>query len=246
MRTRCTLKIHGHLNSPAEKKRFNEQLFDQLAPTYDFMNRVLSFCLDQRWKRKLIADLHSMNDPACLDLACGSGDLCFLLARRYPSASITGIDISDNMLKRAQERNVFPSIQFEQRDMCSPELPAETFDLATGGYALRNAPDLETALSNIHRILKPGGVCGFLDFSKPAGRTVQRLELFFLKFWTGLWGLLLHRNPDVYGYIAESLRLYPDRRKLHGLLKKHGFKILSSRLYFFGVIELLMLRKTAV
>jgi demethylmenaquinone methyltransferase / 2-methoxy-6-polyprenyl-1,4-benzoquinol methylase len=100
-------------------------------------------------------------------------------------------------------------------------------------------------IAELSRILKAGGLGVFLDFSKPRSRFLQRLEYGLLKVWTGFWGILFHRNPEVYGYIAESLCLYPDRYVLKEIMRNTGFSILSSRLYFFGIIELLLIRKNS-
>jgi demethylmenaquinone methyltransferase/2-methoxy-6-polyprenyl-1,4-benzoquinol methylase len=116
-------------------------------------------------------------------------------------------------------------------------------DIVTGGYALRNAPDLGTAIDEISRVLKPCGVAAFLDFSKPGGKIPQTMEYWGLKVWTGLWGTLLHRNHEVYSYIAESLKRFPDRPHLRDIFLDKGFSVIDSRLFFGGVTELLMVQK---
>jgi demethylmenaquinone methyltransferase/2-methoxy-6-polyprenyl-1,4-benzoquinol methylase len=116
-------------------------------------------------------------------------------------------------------------------------------DIVTGGYALRNAPDLEATVEEIRRVLKPGGVAAFLDFSKPSAKISQRLEYWILKLWAGFWGILLHRNHEVYGYIAESLQCFPDRVHLRSVFRERGFTVLASRLYFCGITELLVVKR---
>ena len=90
---------------------------------------------------------------------------------------------------------------------------------------------------------KPCGVAAFLDFSKPGGKIPQKMEYLGLKIWTGLWGTLLHRNHEVYGYIAESLQRFPDRPHLRDIFRDKGFSVIDSRLFFGGVTELLMVQK---
>jgi demethylmenaquinone methyltransferase/2-methoxy-6-polyprenyl-1,4-benzoquinol methylase len=116
-------------------------------------------------------------------------------------------------------------------------------DIVTGGYALRNAPDLPKTLAEIHRVLKPGGYASFLDFSKPRNPFFQSLELFLLKMWGSFWGLLMHRSAEVYAYIAASLAHYPDRVALRELLRDFGFHQINGRKFFFGVVEVVMFRK---
>ena len=92
-------------------------------------------------------------------------------------------------------------------------------------------------------MLKPGGVAAFLDFSKSSGSLPQYLEYWILKVWAGFWGIVLHRNQEVYGYIAESLRRFPDRGALRRMFQEKGFTVVTSRLYFFGITELLVVKK---
>jgi demethylmenaquinone methyltransferase/2-methoxy-6-polyprenyl-1,4-benzoquinol methylase len=238
-----TLKIGGNLDSQDKKRSYNEQLFTEIAPRYDFITRALSFWRDAAWKRDLVAALPSHEKPFCLDLACGTGDITLLLAKKYPQGRIVGLDITEPMLLRALARNTSCNVHFLKQDMSSLSFASESADILTGSYALRNAPDLETTVNGIYKVLKPGGTAAFLDFSKPVSRLAQYAEYWLLKIWGGLWGIFLHNNADVYGYIAESLRRFPDRDKLRDILQERGFTIVTSKRYFFGIIEILVLKR---
>ena len=244
MAQRFTLRIGDHLKTPETKRYYNEKVFTEIARKYDFITRALSFWRDSHWKRDLIASLPPAESPLCVDLACGTGDIAFLLAKKYPQGRIVGLDITESMLDLARRRNTFPNVCFASQDMARIEFAAESADIITGGYALRNAPDLEVTVEGIGRVLKPGGVAAFLDFSKPSAKLPQRLEYGILKVWTGFWGMLLHRNPEVYGYIAESLQCFPDRDRLRSIFRDSGFTVIASRRYFFGITELLVVRKS--
>jgi len=167
-----------------------------------------------------------------------------LLADKYPQGRIVGLDITEPMLAVARSRSTHSNVNFINQDMGSLSFSPESADIVSGGYALRNAPDLETTVDEIHRVLKPGGIAAFLDFSKPVGSFPQRLQYWILKVWAGFWGILLHRNHEVYGYIAESLRRFPDRDGLRRLFHDKRFTIIASQLYFLGVTELLVVRKS--
>jgi len=245
MAQRFTLKIGNHLLTAEKKRDYNEKVFSEVAPKYDFITRALSFWQDTSWKRDLIDSLPAHEAPLCVDIACGTGDISFLLAERYPQGRIVGLDIAEPMLDIARDRNTYQNILFVHQDMGHLEFAAESVDIVTGGYALRNAPELKVAIDEIHRILKPDGVAAFLDFSKPDSRFLQQLEYWLLKIWGGFWGILLHGNHEVYGYIAESLRLFPNRLRLREIFWKKGFLVINSQLYFFGIIELLVVRKIA-
>ncbi len=243
MARRFALRIGSHLETPGGKRFYNREVFAEIAPRYGFITRALSFWRDAAWKRDLIAALPDLKAPVSVDLACGTGDITALLARRYPNGLVMGLDITASMLSLARRR-ALASVLFVRQDMSALGVAQASVDIVTGGYALRNAPDLDAALDEIRRVLKPGGWAAFLDFSRPPGRLAQRLQYWILRFWGGFWGLLLHGNWEVYGYIAESLKRHPDRNALRNLFRRKGFEVVSSRLYFFGVTELLVVKLT--
>lgn len=243
--TRFNLKPNEHLGTPESKQGFNRKLFAEVAPKYDFITKALSFGRDAAWKQKLIAGLSENNSPTCVDLACGTGDITRMLAARYPGGKIIGLDLTPAMLELAREQTDGDRIDFIEGSMA--ELPFETnsIDIITGGYALRNAPDLNQTLNEIDRVIRPGGTTAFLDFSKPRNGIGQHLSHFALKFWGGFWGLVLHGNPDVYGYIADSLKLYPDRIELRKRFAERGFTLRNNTLFFGGLLEVVQFTKDA-
>jgi len=237
------LRMHDYIHCPEGKLKYNEQMFAEIARRYDFITRVLSFGRDSPWKDELVGQLPELDAPACLDLACGTGDITFRLAGRYPQGRIVGLDLTEAMLAYARSRNSYPNVEFTVRDMCATGFAANSVDIVTGGYALRNAPELKKALSEVERVLKPGGIAGFLDFSKPPGRAFQKVELAVLKMWGGFWGLVLHRNHELYTYIGESLKQFPDSEQLKECVRQAGFSGLRSRKHFFGVVETIVFEK---
>ena len=241
----CRLNIRQRLLDPRRKRELNEDIFSIVARRYDRITRLLSFHRDQAWKRRLVDGLPALTTPMCLDLACGTGDITLRLASKYPQGQIIGLDLSEPMLELARARGSNTGIQFRRGDMGRTGLASASFDMVTGGYALRNAGDLPETLAEIHRVLKPGGIGCFLDFSKPRGRRLQHAQVFLLRVWGGLWGWLFHGDPGVYTYIAESLANFPDRRQLVDLCRSQGFEIVASKLHFFGIVQRLTIRKPA-
>lgn len=229
------------LDAPDRKRAYNERLFTEVAPRYDIITRLLSFGRDAAWKRAMVQWLPSRAAPVCVDIACGTGDLVGLLLERYPGAKVTGIDLTPAMLERARRR--FPGVAFVQGDMGRLAARDGSVDVMTGGYALRNAPDLEALFREVGRVLKPGGTAAFLDFSRPDGRRAAALEHALLKLWGGFWGLLLHSDPHVYGYIADSLAKFPARSELHRQLAADGLRLQRAATRFFGIIEILLAEK---
>lgn len=245
MNSHGNLDLRENMADPVRKRRLNERIFTIVAPRYDRINKVLSFGRDPAWKRLMVSALPAADAPVCVDLACGTGDVLFLLAGRFPAGRVVGIDLTAPMLERARARNRFSNVEFRQGDMADTGLPDESVDIVTGGYALRNAAELAAALREIRRILKPGGVAAFLEFSKPPAGLRQRLQLGLLRFWGGLWGRVLHGDPDVYAYIAESLASFPDRIALGRTLEREGLATESVRLFFAGFIECRLTRRVA-
>jgi ubiquinone/menaquinone biosynthesis methyltransferase len=237
------LKSRDYLGHPFLKRKFNQELFEEVAPRYAFITRVLSLGRDRAWKRRLVAQLPALARPRCLDLACGTGDMALLLQERYPEARITGLDLTPAMIDLARTRRGADRIEFVVGDMCATSWPDASADIITGGYALRNAPSLDRALYEIHRVLRTGGVAAFLDFSKPPHRIGQFLTHQILRLWGGLWGLAVHGNPEVYTYLAHSLRQFPNRRDLRALLERQGFRVLYRRLHYAGIIEAMVVEK---
>ncbi len=228
---------------PQRKQRVTREVFALIAPAYDRFTPGLSLFRDQAWKREMVRRLPPLAAPACLDLACGTGDIAFLLASRYPDGKIIGADVTEAMLEIARRRSRCANVEFRNLDMVRTGLPSAGFDIITGGYALRNAPDLDAALAEIHRLLKPGGVAVFLDFSNSSRPMLRRLNQFLLHIWSGAWGFLFFGNPKFLTYITASLAAFPDRIELRRRFAAHGLEVTASRLHLAGILETIFLKK---
>lgn len=245
MRTeRFTLRASDHLGSREGKKHFNEKHFAESAPRYDFATRALSLGQDASWKRKLVAALPNLDSPVCVDVACGTGDVVFLLADRYGKGEFIGVDLTQEMIDLARRRSAVGEVRFECGDMSLLTMEDSSVDVVTGSYAIRNAPDLHDALAEFHRVLKPGGMLALLDFSKPQSRLLQSLQFQLLRFWGGLWGLLLHGNPEVHGYISKSLRCFPNVEALKKKFEESGFEIMEVKGHLGGMMMRYLLKRT--
>jgi demethylmenaquinone methyltransferase/2-methoxy-6-polyprenyl-1,4-benzoquinol methylase len=197
---------------------------------------VLSFGRDHRWKRRLV----TIGEPAgkaVLDLACGTGDIAYELARR-DARTVIGLDLTQRMLDLAASKRTANRrpVRFVAGDMMSLPFPDSVFDLVTTGYGLRNVPLLETALAEAARVLKAGGVMLSLDFNKPPNPLVRGVYLAYLSIVGSLLGTLLHGDPDTYRYIPESIRRYPGSEGVSALAVSSGF----ARCEAFAVLGGLM------
>lgn len=240
-----SLKIKDYIHSPERKREYNEQHFGEAARHYDFATRAMSLGRDAAWKRQLVAALPRFPAPTCVDLACGTGDISFLLARKYPAGKVIGIDLTEPMLQLARRRGASTKIEFLRQDMAATSFADASVNIVTGGYAVRNAADLQQVFDEIYRILRPGGFVALLDFSKPPNPWIQRMQYLVLKYWCGLWGFLLHGNAEVHSYVSASLKTFPDRLQLRKLMAESGFVVSHSRQFYFGTLELLVLQKEA-
>ncbi|MCC6220040.1 MAG: class I SAM-dependent methyltransferase [Deltaproteobacteria bacterium] len=235
--------VKHELGTPEGKRLYNERHFSEAASRYDIGTKLLSLGLDSYWKRTLVSALPLLAEPICIDLACGTGDIAFLLAKKYPQGQILGLDITPRMLEVANKRNSFKNVKFEQQDIGDLKVKKGTADIITASYAIRNAPDLAETLRQIHNILKPGGTAAFLDFAKPVNRCLQVMQYWLLRFWGSLWGIILHGDPQIHGYISDSLPAYLDTRALGKLLEQTGFQVVKRRRFLLGMMEMIVLTK---
>ena len=193
--------------SPAAKRRYNRRLFGIVAERYDLVTRVLSYGLDQRWKRRLVALAAVRPGERAYDLACGTGDLARLVADR--GAVVVGLDLAPRMLQQARAAARHGSLGVVAGDLMDLPFASASASLVTIGYGLRNAPVLGRALAEIHRVLVPGGRVLSLEFNRPTPRLVRAAYLGYLTAIGSMLGVVLHGDADTYRYIAASLRRYP-------------------------------------
>jgi len=237
------LKLKDYIYYPEGKLIYNKAMFEEVAGRYDFITRVLSFGRDSIWKDELVLVLPEFENIKCLDMGCGTGDITFRLAKKYPEGEVIGIDVTEAMLDKARQRNNFNNVSLELKDMCYSRYGDNSFDIITGGYALRNAGDIKRAIKEVWRLLRPGGVGAFLDFSKSRNKFEQKMKYFILKLWTSFWGIIFHGKAELYGYIAESLEQFPDSEELKFYFKEAGFINIISKKYYFGIMETIWFEK---
>jgi len=212
--------LRSALDSAEGKSRYVRRLFSTIADRYDLITVLLSFGLDARWKDRLVALTGASPGMQALDLACGTGDIAFALSRR--GARIVGLDVTHRMLVLAIGKRG-PAAAFVTGDMMALPFPDDSFDVVTTGYGLRNVPDIAGSLAEIHRVLKPGGQLLSLDFNRPEQPLVRFVYLTYLTFVGSVLGFVLHRDPDTYRYIPESIRRYPGARRVVTLMQQRGF-----------------------
>jgi demethylmenaquinone methyltransferase/2-methoxy-6-polyprenyl-1,4-benzoquinol methylase len=207
----------------ADRKRdYVRRLFSTIADRYDLITVLLSFGLDRGWKRRLVSMAGDASGAGALDLACGTGDIAALLSGA--GMHVTALDVTPRMLELARVRDRSGALRLVAGDMMALPFPDARFDLVTCGYGIRNVPAIEPALREIFRVLKPGGQFLSLDFNRPDGRALRTVYLGYLTAVGSALGLVLHRNPDTYRYIPESIRRYPGADRVCDLARAQGFE----------------------
>ena len=220
--------------SPDAKRRHVRQLFATIADRYDLVTRVLSYGQDARWKDRLVRVVAPRAGERALDLACGTGDIAFRLAA--PGARVCGLDITPRMLQLARGKTAPGACTWTTGDMTALPFAAATFDIVTTGYGLRNVPDLDAAVAEIVRVLRPGGRFASLDFNRPESTAIRAAYLGYLELVGGTLGWALHGEPDAYRYIAASIRRYPGAGGVSSRLVAAGLRDVSV----FGLLGGLM------
>jgi ubiquinone/menaquinone biosynthesis methyltransferase len=229
------LKLRRAISTPDGKQRYVRRLFATIADRYDFITGFLSYGQDRRWKRRLLTLAQLRPSDRLLDLACGTGDIVFEAAPRVQRA--VGLDVTLRMLQLAKARMAplkgrptdvvgppFTGCQLVTGDMLALPFPDRSFTVMTVGYGLRNVPDLEQSLREIRRVLEPNGRVLSLDFNRPSNPIVRGAYLLYLTVVGSALGYVLHRDPDTYRYIPESIRNYPGGAGVARLMESVGFR----------------------
>lgn len=216
-------------------------MFASIAPRYDFITRILSYGMDRRWKRLGVAQAVIPENALVLDLASGTGDFSKLVCKRQPQARSIAVDMTEPMLRLARSQGVHDAVC---GDATSLPFSDATFDCVFIGYGLRNFQNLKTALAEIARVTRPGGLMVSLDFFLPPNSVFREMYLRYLFLQGAVWGIALHRNPRTYSYIADSLRSFVSIQELSSLLRCIGYAKIETRQFIWGGIALHWATKT--
>lgn len=234
--------VRPYQDSNATKKEQVASMFNNISGTYDFLNHFLSLGIDVIWRKMAIKELLADKPANILDVATGTGDFAFEAIRILKPSKITGVDISEGMLAIADEKIRKRKMQdiFEVRLGDSEKLlfDQDTFDAVTVAFGVRNFEDLEKGLSDMLRVLKPGGKAVILEFSKPKVFPVKQAYNFYFKYITPTIGKLFSKDSSAYTYLPESVAAFPDGKDFTAMMKKVGFKNTKYRPLTFGICSI--------
>jgi demethylmenaquinone methyltransferase/2-methoxy-6-polyprenyl-1,4-benzoquinol methylase len=219
------------------------RMFDDIAPTYDLLNHLLSLGRDYAWRRRAAGLLDDRTSLRVADLATGTGDLLIEMLRRRPNIpKAVGLDISARMLARCREklhkRALDDRAELLHADASATPFHEGEFDAVTMAFGIRNTSVPRATLEEIHRILKPGGAALILEFSLPANRLVRWCHLQYLRFGVPLIGALLSGDRHAYRYLNESIESFSRTTDLSALMTQTGFRQISVVPLTFGVASI--------
>ncbi len=220
------------LPSVESKSSFVRAMFDRIAPRYDLMNRILTFGLDQRWRRRLVAELDLPRGARVLDLATGTGDLVFV-ARAY-GAEVVGVDLAGEMLRRAQARGAGPKLL--QADGSRLPFAAASFDAVTCGFAVRNFAELDLVLRECARVLRPGGCLALLEVDEPRSALLRNLHAVYFRKFVPILGAILS-DREAYRYLPESTAFLPPEADFRRILGHAGFSHVKKQSRLLGAVQ---------
>lgn len=215
-------------SSELEKKEQVAGMFNEIAGKYDFMNRFLSAGTDVGWRKKAIAELKSIRPQNMLDVATGTGDMAILTYHTLKPQRITGIDISTGMLevgrKKLADKGLDKHIELLTGDSETIIFADNTFDAITVAFGVRNFQHLEKGLTEMLRVLKPGGKLVVLEFSRPKNFLFKGVYNLYMNVIAPSFGKMFAKNKKAYRYLNDSVQAFPERQDFINILKSAGYR----------------------
>lgn len=222
-----------------EKGEQVEKMFDNIAPTYDLLNHLLSFGVDYHWRRAALRSLKPYAPQHMLDMATGTGDFALLAKKMLNPTTLLGADLSEGMLQVARKKaEGVAGITFEKHDCMQLALDDNTFDAATVAYGVRNFPDLERGLSELRRVLKPGGRLVIIELTSPKSFPMKQLFWLYSHVFMPLVGKIVSRDTSAYTYLPATMEVFPQGEVMQEILKKVGYSDVKFKRFTFGLSTL--------
>ncbi|AFU67153.1 ubiquinone/menaquinone biosynthesis methyltransferase UbiE [Psychroflexus torquis ATCC 700755] len=230
--------VKPYKDSEVEKKKQVEQMFDNISGNYDGLNRVITFGIDLKWRKKVIEMVKKTNPKYILDVATGTGDLAIAMADS-DAEKIVGLDISAGMLQvgkdKIQKKKLNKRIEMVQADSENLPYPDHTFDAITVAFGVRNFENLDKGLSEIYRVLSPGGIFVILETSVPTKFPFKQGYKVYSNYILPNIGKLFSKDKSAYQYLSESASVFPFGEKFNNILRKVGFTDVENLPQTFGV-----------
>ncbi|WP_323027607.1 bifunctional demethylmenaquinone methyltransferase/2-methoxy-6-polyprenyl-1,4-benzoquinol methylase UbiE [Gelidibacter japonicus] len=231
-------KVKPYKDSQANKKEQVTKMFDTISKEYDGLNRVISFGIDIKWRKKVVDIIAKTQPNRILDIATGTGDLAINLAQTS-AQEIIGLDISDGMLevgrKKIADKKLNNKIQMTLGDSENLPFDDNSFDAITVAFGVRNFENLEKGLSEILRVLRPNGTFVILETSVPIKTPFKQGYKFYTRYILPSIGKLFSKDRVAYSYLSESASVFPYGEDLNNILRQIGFNNVKDLPQTFGV-----------
>lgn len=233
-------------NDTRSKKEQVEEMFDNIAHRYDFLNHLLSLGIDITWRKKAVKFIGKINPKKILDVASGTGDFAFEALSLKPE-KVTGFDLSEGMMKygrvKAEKLGVANIVEFVKGDSEKMPFADNSFDAITVGFGVRNFEHLNDGLQEIHRVLRSGGQVAILEASMPQNTIIRALfSLYFGKI-VPIIGRLFSKDARAYSYLPESVKVFPEGLAFVKICERIGFKNVKWQPLTFGACAFYTMEK---
>ncbi len=217
-------------------------MFNTIAPKYDLMNRLMTFGIDKRWRSITVKTLKKAGVQNVLDIATGTGDLAIKLAKEIDGSHITGIDLSEGMIRvgktKVEQAGLSSRITLATADALQMPFADNSFDAITVAYGVRNFEHLDKGYAEMLRVLRPGGMLCVLELTPPSSPIVKPFYAAYTRGIIPVVGRLLSNDKRAYTYLPESIAAVPARQDMLNLMSKAGFSDTTYRSFTFGVCTL--------
>ena len=222
-----------------EKAQQVEAMFDNIAPTYDQLNHRLSWDIDRGWRRKAIQQLVPYKPEAVLDIATGTGDFAILAAQMLQPKRLVGADISEGMMQIGRQKvetlGLSNIVTFEKEDCLHLSYNNNTFDAVTAAFGIRNFADLDRGLSEMCRVLRPGGHLSIVELTTPPRFPMKQLFHLYSHTVLPVYGRLVSKDRSAYSYLTQTIEAFPQGEFMVDILRKAGFSEATFKRLTFGI-----------
>lgn len=233
------IKPYGNDGKKSEQV---EQMFDNIAPAYDQLNHTLSLGIDKSWRRKAIHWLKPYRPQRIMDVATGTGDFAILACRELQPEHLVGTDISEGMMNVGREKvkkaGLSGKISFAREDCTSLSFADNSFDAITVAFGVRNFEDLDKGLSEMCRVLKPGGHLVILELTTPERFPMKQLFAVYSRIVIPTLGKLFSKDNSAYKYLPQTIKAFPQGEVMRGVVSRAGFGEVRFRRLTFGICTL--------
>jgi demethylmenaquinone methyltransferase/2-methoxy-6-polyprenyl-1,4-benzoquinol methylase len=238
--------VKPYKDSSLSKKEQVAEMFDNIAGNYDFLNHFLSMGIDIYWRKRLVKRLKKQAPKYILDVATGTGDLAIEMLKADPK-KIIGIDISNGMLevgrKKIKAKGLEDIITLQQADSENLPFDDDSFDAVSVSFGARNFENLEKGLSEMCRVMRPGGKLYILEFSKPTIFPFKQTYQFYFKYILPLVGKMVSKDNAAYTYLPESVGAFPYGSKLNNIIEKCGYSNVHNHPLTMGIATIYIAEK---